>query len=66
MYIKGFKFNTGIQYAGYDISVNLNPWINILPPNIQPQEQALIYEKEESLGYATALGLALRGVKKND
>lgn len=43
-----------------------NPWINILPSKIQPKEQALIYEKEESLGYTTALGLALRGVKRDD
>jgi type IV pilus assembly protein PilM len=41
-----------------------NPWINILPANIQPKEQALIYEKEESLGYTTVLGLALRGIKE--
>jgi len=43
-----------------------NPWVNILPPNKQPQEKALIYEKEESLSYTTVLGLALRGIKEND
>ena len=42
-----------------------NPWINILPPTFQPKKQALIYEKEESLGFTTALGLALRGVRNN-
>lgn len=40
-----------------------NPWINILPATIQPREQKLIYKKEESLRYTTALGLALRGIK---
>ncbi len=40
-----------------------NPWINILPVTIQPRKQRLIYEKEESLRYTTALGLALRGIK---
>ncbi len=40
-----------------------NPWINILPATIQPRKQKLIYEKEESLKYTTALGLALRGVR---
>jgi len=42
-----------------------NPWINILPPNVQPQKEILIYEKEESLEYTTVLGLALRGVRDN-
>ena len=41
-----------------------NPWINILPQDKQPKEQKLIYEKEQSLGYATVLGLALREIKK--
>ena len=40
-----------------------NPWINILSSAAQPKEKMLIYEKEESLGFATALGLALRGVR---
>ena len=40
-----------------------NPWINILPATIQPRKQRLIYKKEESLRYTTALGLALRGIK---
>jgi len=38
-----------------------NPWTNVLPDFAQPKEQILIYQKEESLSYATALGLALRG-----
>jgi len=42
-----------------------NPWINILSPSLQPKEEALIYEKEKSLEYTTALGLALKGVKFN-
>jgi len=38
-----------------------NPWINILPPD--PKEIPELVFKE-SVGYATALGLALRGIKK--
>ena len=41
-----------------------NPWVNILPPTGQPEEELLIYEEEKSLGYVTTLGLALRGIKK--
>ena len=41
-----------------------NPWINILSSTAQPKEQISIYKKEESLGYTTALGLALRGIKE--
>lgn len=42
-----------------------NPWLNILSPAYQPKKETLIYEKEESLKYTTALGLALRGIKEN-
>jgi len=38
-----------------------NPWINILPKDLREVPE-LSYEK--SLGYTTALGLALRGVKE--
>jgi type IV pilus assembly protein PilM len=41
-----------------------NPWVNILPTTGQPKEETLIYEKEKSLGYVTALGLALRGMRE--
>jgi type IV pilus assembly protein PilM len=41
-----------------------NPWTNILPENIQPKKNSLVSDKEESLGFTTALGLALRGIKK--
>ncbi len=41
-----------------------NPWVNILPSSGQPKEELLIYEKEKSLGYVTALGLALKGMFK--
>ncbi len=37
-----------------------NPWINILP---QPLKEIPELSYEESLGYTTALGLALRGIK---
>ncbi|MBU0476722.1 type IV pilus assembly protein PilM [Patescibacteria group bacterium] len=40
-----------------------NPWINILPKSLKEVPE-LPYK--ESLKYTTALGLALRGVKKND
>ncbi len=40
-----------------------NPWINILP---QPLKEVPQISYEESLGYVTALGLALRGVKPEE
>ncbi len=39
-----------------------NPWINILP---HPLKEIPELSYEDSLGYTTALGLALRGVKGN-
>ena len=42
-----------------------NPWINILPHDFSLPKKSLIYEKEESLRYTTALGLAIRGIKRN-
>lgn len=38
-----------------------NPWINILP---EPQKEVPELPLEKSLSYATALGLALRGVRE--
>ncbi len=38
-----------------------NPWVNILP---EEQKESLDLPYEKSLGYAAALGLALRGIKK--
>lgn len=38
-----------------------NPWINVLP---KPLKEVPGLPYEESLGYATALGLALRGIKE--
>ena len=43
-----------------------NPWINILPHDFLIPKKLLIYKKEESLRYTTALGLAIRAIKKND
>lgn len=40
-----------------------NPWINILPERIK-EVPPISYDK--SLSFVTALGLALRGMKKND
>ncbi len=39
-----------------------NPWINILP---QPLKEIPELSYEDSLGYTTALGLALRGVRED-
>jgi len=38
-----------------------NPWVNILP---EDQKEVSGLSTEKSLGYAAALGLALRGTKK--
>jgi len=38
-----------------------NPWVNILPKNLK---ETPAMPHQESLRYATALGLALRGIKK--
>ena len=60
--LKGF---TSFLSSELKIPVEIgNPWINILSLTVQPKEQMLIYEKEESLGHTTALGLALRGIKE--
>ena len=40
-----------------------NPWVNILS---EKQKNSLKFPHEKSLNYTTALGLALRGLKKND
>lgn len=49
-------------YMSLKIPVELgNPWINILP---EPLKEVPGLPFEESLGYATALGLALRGIRE--
>ena len=40
-----------------------NPWINILPPGVK---ELPLLSFQDSLGYSTALGLALRGAKSKD
>jgi len=65
----GAKLKGLVDYLSSQLKIPVkigNPWVNILPPNKQPQEKTLIYEKEESLSYTTVLGLALRGIKEND
>ena len=48
--------------SGLGIPVELgNPWVNILP---EPLKEVPELPFEESLGYTAALGLALRGIKK--
>lgn len=62
----GAKLKGLIDFLSSQLKVPVqigNPWTNILSSSFQPKEQSLIYEKEQSLGYATALGLALRGIK---
>ncbi len=57
--LKGF---TDFLYSELKIPVELgNPWINILP---EPLREVPKMPYEESLGYTTALGLALRGTKR--
>lgn len=52
---------TDFLSAELKIPVELgNPWVNILP---QPLKEVPELPFEESLGYTTALGLALRGIK---
>ncbi|MFC1629697.1 type IV pilus assembly protein PilM [Patescibacteria group bacterium] len=52
----------GFLSAQLKIEVELgNPWINILP---KPLKEVPELSFEDSLGYTTALGLALRGIKK--
>ena len=56
--LKGFS---GFLSSQLEIPVEIgNPWINILPKDRKNKSQLSF---EESLRYATALGLALRGVK---
>jgi len=55
---------TGFLSNEFKIPVELsNPWINILP---EPLKEVPELPFKESLGYTTALGLALRGIQKYD
>lgn len=52
------------EYLSFELktpTIIANPWINILPKSLK-EVPGLSYK--ESLGYTTALGLALRGIKK--
>lgn len=52
---------TDFFFSSLKIPVELsNPWINILP---EPLKEVPELSFEESLGYTTALGLALRGIE---
>lgn len=56
--LKGFA---DFLSAGFDVSIELaNPWTNILPA---PLRQIPGLPFEDSLGFTTVLGLALRGAK---
>ena len=62
--LKGF---TDFLSTQLKITVDVaNPWINILSHDFLIPKKLLIYKKEESLRYTTALGLSLRAIKKND
>jgi len=59
--LKGFA---DLLYYELKIPVEIaNPWINILPESLEEVPEMPF---KESIGYTTALGLALRGVKKYD
>jgi len=59
--LKGFP---DFLYSKLKIPVEIaNPWINILP---EPLKEVPGLSYEESLGYTTALGLALRGIMNNE
>lgn len=57
--LKGFT-----EFLSLDLKVSVklgNPWVNILPRN---KKEKIDLSPEESLRYATALGLALRNIKE--
>jgi type IV pilus assembly protein PilM len=59
--LKGFK---DFLSKEFNLSVDIgNPWVNVLE---KPDKEILKIPQEKSLGYATATGLALRGIKIND
>lgn len=59
--LKGF-----IEFLYYELKIPAeiaNPWVNILPESLKEIPEMSF---TDSIGYTTALGLALRGVKKYD
>jgi len=54
------------EFLSYELKIPTeiaNPWVNILSGNLSEVPELAF---KDSIGYTTALGLALRGVKKND
>ncbi|MFC1789383.1 type IV pilus assembly protein PilM [Patescibacteria group bacterium] len=55
-----------IEFLSLELKIPVelaSPWVNILP---KPLKEVPALPFEESLGYTTALGLALRDIKNND
>ena len=63
---RGSNLNGLAEFLFYELKIPTkiaNPWINILPKSLK-EVPGLPYK--ESLGYTTALGLALKGLKEYD
>ena len=63
----GAKLKGFIPFLSSELDIEVqagNPWVNILNNSVQIKEKKFFSKKEQSLGHATVLGLALRGVKK--
>lgn len=61
---RGANLKGLLDFFSFELKIRAelgNPWINILP---QPLREVPEISFEESLGYTTALGLALRGVEE--
>lgn len=60
----GLKGLTGFLSSQLKMPVEIgDPWINILPVGKRSQGKISTYSQEKSLGYATVLGLALKGIR---
>lgn len=60
---KGANLKGLTDFLSFELKIPVgpgNPWVNILP---QPLKEIPELSFEESLGYTTALGLALRGIR---
>ena len=60
---KGTNLKKMTDFLSFELKIPVelgNPWVNILP---SPLKELPGLSFEESLGYSTALGLALRGIK---
>jgi type IV pilus assembly protein PilM len=63
---RGANLKGLVEFLYYDLKIPVeiaNPWVNILPEELKEVPEMPF---KDSIGYTTALGLALRGVKKYD